>query len=647
MQCPLCHTDLATEETTPCPACGAELGVFLAVQALREDVQWAQAQTAATVTQLGHIHARLEQLDTVVRRTFAAPEVPAGAPVEEAASDSPALSPAVDESAAILAEAAASPEPGLAPALSEGAELRFGQRWLLLVGVTMTVLGIGFFLKYAFDQDWVGPVGRVALGYVAAGGFLWVGDILRRRLAAVFGLCLTGGGIAILYLTTFAAFQLYHLVGQSMAFTLMILVTIVACLLALAYDTQWLAVLGLIGGFLTPVILSTGQAAQVALMSYMVLLNGGILTLAAWKRWQLLNRLGFLCTWVLFSGWFVSSYTTEAFWRTMVFLQIFFVIYTIVPFLYYFVHTSQERVAGIALTSLNTVIAFGYTYEMVRGYTTLPAASVATLAYAGLFLGLASFLVRRQPDNLEPFVLLLAKGLFFLILTVPLLFSGHWITLFWAIQAVVILWAGLRLTRPWLCYGALALLLLATGKWLTYDYGVVFDLRPDLYYGAGFSALLLERWCTTLVVLGVLFGSAHLLRTTTGVLGDLQAGLMAFFYGLFTALLLLALTIEVSALCYERAPQGRFAAISVLWTLYSVALMLVGFWQQQARLRLVALGLFGVTVLKVFFVDMANVSTPFRIVSFVVLGLMLIGASSLYYRYREVLLPTEPPEERS
>src|SRR5207302_7359592 len=127
---------------------------------------------------------------------------------------------------------------------------------------------------------------RIILGYLAAVAFVGAGEVFRRRSGtAVFGLYLTGGGLATLYLTTYAAFQLYDLLSQAVAFGLLVLVTILACLLALVYDTQWLAVLGLIGGFLTPVILSTGQGAQVVLMSYMVLLNAGILAIAAYKRW--------------------------------------------------------------------------------------------------------------------------------------------------------------------------------------------------------------------------------------------------------------------------------------------------------------------------------------------------------------------------
>ena len=135
-----------------------------------------------------------------------------------------------------------------------------------------------------------------------------------------------------------------------------------------------------------------------------------------------------------------------------------------------------------------------------------------------------------------------------------------------------------------------------------------------------------------------------MLATADPALEEWQSTVTAWLYGTFTTLLFFVLTIEVSAFCYEQARQARFAAISVLWTLFSIVLMLLGFLYQQTRLRLVALGLFGVTVLKVFLADMANVSTPFRIVSFVVLGLMLIGASYLYYRYRGSLLPTAPTE---
>ena len=635
MQCPLCGVSIPSE-TMICPGCGMDCTVLFTVQSMQLDLQRARDQSASVGAQLAQLQGQLDAFATHVQTALMQthPGPPSGAtPASEAAAAPSDPSPAAPELPPAVPPAETAPQ----LVLTEGVELQFGQKWLLIAGVAITVLGIGFFLKYAFDQNWVGPAGRIMLGYLAAVAFVGAGDFFRRRSgAAAFGLYLIGGGVATLYLVTYAAFQLYALLGQTVAFGLMGLVTILACLLALVYDTQWLAVLGLIGGFLTPLILSTGQSAQIVLMSYMVLLNGGILSIAAWKRWKILNTLGFLCTWGLFTGWFVDSYTVAIFWRTLVFLHLFFLIYAFVPFLYYFVHTSGGPWTGALLTSLNTLVTFAYAYGMVRTYAaSLPAVSLVALAYASLFFGMASYLYRRHPENLEPFIVLLAKGLLFLILAVPMLFSGHWITLFWSVQAGVILWAGLRLHNRWLCYGALVLLLLAVGKLVFYDYGAVFAFRLETFaYAGDFAELRWERWMTMAFVLGALLYSAYRLHTTEPVLEPWQPHVTACLYGLFGVLLFMVLTLEVSAFFYVRAPQARFAAMSVVWTLYSIALMLLGFRYQQARLRLVSLGLFGLTILKVFLADLARVSTPFRIVSFVVLGLMLIGASYLYYRYR-------------
>ena len=196
---------------------------------------------------------------------------------------------------------------------------------------------------------------------------------------------------------------------------------------------------------------------------------------AVWKRWLILNMLGFICTWLLFTRWFVTYYTVAVFWPTLVFLHLFFLIYAFVPFFSYFVHASREPLTGLLLASLNTLVTFVYAYGMVRTYASLPAVGMVALAYAGLFFGMASLLHGRHSENLEP--LLLTKGLLFLTLAVPMFVSGHWITVFWSVQAVIMLWAGLRWHNRWLCYGALALLLLAVGKFVVYDYGEVVAFR--------------------------------------------------------------------------------------------------------------------------------------------------------------------------
>ncbi len=309
------------------------------------------------------------------------------------------------------------------------------------------------------------------------------------------------------------------------------------------------------------------------------------------------------------------------------------------PFLYYFIRERQERVTGFAILSPNAFIAFGFSYVMIREYAAAPFISFVTLAYAGLFFGMAHYLHQRGHDNRDPFVLMLSQGIVFLLITVPILFSGHWITVFWAAQTIALLWAAVHLQHRWLYRGASLVLLLTVGKFILHDYDEIFHLRLlELYYARGFTYLVMERWLTTGAVLATLFTSARLLRkASTDVLPSWLAKGEARLLGALGFLLFFALNCEVGAFFYDYAPQARFAAISVLWTLFAAVIIGLGFTKDQAVLRQTALGLFAVTVMKVFFWDMAKVSTPFRIISFIVLGLMLIGVSYLYHRYRERL----------
>lgn len=651
MQCPVCKTSLQLSAHT-CSHCGADLTMWLFLTEIRKE--WKHT-TADLSTQLNRLQTRLDSFEALIfshlldrpqsiQSPSASPQVAAPLP---ASSADISLHPE-SSGAAIAEEAPSSKSPppptgssDFAPEPSPGrtTEVQFGQKWLLIIGIAITVFGLGFFLKYAFEQNWVGPAGRVLLSYLASATFLGVGDYFRRKGAETFGLYLLGGGIAALYLTTFAASQIYDLIGPVPAFGFMMLVTILAGTLSLLYDTKWLSVLGLIGGFLTPLLLSTGRDNQLALMSYMTLLNGGILAIAAFKQWTVLNYLGFGFTWLLFSGWYASFYEIEKFWRTTFFLNLFFLLHALVPFMYYFVRERQERMTGFAILSPNAFIAFGFSYTTIREYAALSFVSIVTLAYAGLFFWMAHYLYQRNREDRDPLVLLLSQGIFFLLITVPILFSGHWITIFWAAQTIALLWAAVHLQHHWLYRGAAVVLVLTVGKFVLYDYDEIFHLRLlNLYYARGFTYLVVERWLTTTTVLATLFTSAHLLRTASkDVLPSWLAKGESQLLRTSSILLFFALNCEVGAFFYDYAPQARFAAISVLWTLFAAALMSLGFTKDLAMLRQTALGLFAITIVKVFFWDMAKVSTPFRIISFIVLGLMLISASYLYHRYRERL----------
>jgi len=656
-------------------------------------------------------------------------------------------------------------------------EIRLGQKWLLIVGIVTMVFGIGYFLKYSFDRGWIGPAGRVAMAYLWGLVLLAGGNSFRKKFET-FGLYVIGGGIATLYFSTFAGFQIYHLFGQIPSFFVMTMITVLACALSVVHDAKWLAVLGLIGGFFTPVMLSTGQDNQIVLMTYMTILNFGLLGIAFYKKWDLLNYLGFVFTYLLFSVWFSAHYQDSKFWPTIIFLNIFYLTYSLIPFAYSSLRGEGQRKGTFPITAFNSFIAFGFGYEMIRRYASLEWVSVITLFYAFVSLVMARYLYKKGEQAGDAFIMLSAKTALFLIITVPIIFSNHWITIFWAAQALTLLWAGLRLERKPLLAGSYILLGLAVGKFLMHDYSQVFgwdqitwsiqnsythllaerlltsvliilvvrrfSVMLGRVYGEAFSvftendsgafsilagilifictnveissffyeyfplsrpaalcilwavqsfvlfwiglasekktpcilgyvlfalaamkfmindytniyhfspslwaipgsymALFFQRAVTAVVLLTILRLSSRLLRATPVNIVSSSLGIERehlLHDALFGVLLFAILNVETASYFYVYVPAARFAAVSVLWALFSVALMAKGFSGKSLFMRRISLGLFSVTLVKVFMFDMANVGTPYRIVSFIVLGLLLVGTSYLYHRFKDRIM---------
>jgi uncharacterized membrane protein len=656
MECPFCHHQVEPGSDR-CHNCGSAVRPPDQFGEIKREILAARQETAAILERLNLIS---ERFDAIV--PSAEPEQPAESwevePVEDEHSEA---GPELEEPAALVTyektlnlNTSGKPmDREFAPsAPSVGghgfSEVKFGQKWLLIVGIVIMVLGIGYFLKYSFEQGWVGPAGRVASSYLSGMICLGAGEFFRRRLSRMFGLYLAGGGIAILYAATFAGYQLYSLLGQIPAFGIMVLVTVLAGTLSIFYDTKWIAVLGIVGGFLTPVIISSGRDQQIALMTYMIILNGGILFVAFFKRWSLLTHLGMGFTWLLFSAWTLQHYSVGKFWVTLVFLNLFFLIYALAPFAYYFIKERTEKLGGFAISFSNSFIAFGYAYALITDYSSRQYASIASVFYAAVFIGLAHYLYRRLGENMDAFILLLAKAMLFLVITVPILFSDQWVTVFWIAQAVAIIWAALRLKNKPLYRGGAVLLLLSSAKYFVWDQpeSFMFDVSA-FQYGWGYTNHILERWVTTAILMAGMYFVTRMVRGSDRSLDVFPGKDLAIFYGIFAGFLFAIVNMEVSGFFFEFAPQARFASISVLWALFSICFMAIGFYYRQGLVRSVSLGLFAVTILKVFVFDMSNVSTPFRIISFIVLGLMLIGASYLYHRYKSLILPEDDEEDEA
>ena len=314
------------------------------------------------------------------------------------------------------------------------------------VGIVVLFFGVAFLIKYAAERN-LFPI-ELRLVAAALGGIALVvlGWILRTRRSA-YALLIQGGGIGIFYITVYGAAKIYHLIPLGMAFVLMVAIVALSAVLALLQDSRNLAAFGISGGFLAPILTSSGEGSHVMLFSYYALLNAGILGIAWFKAWRELNLLGFLFTFVIGSFWGAQYYRAAYFSTTEPFLILFFLFYVAIAVLFALRQPLKLRgyVDGTLVFGV-PVVGFALQAGLVKGYEYGMAWSA--LALAAFYLLLATALWRRQVVGLrlltESF---LALGVVFATLAIPLALDGRWTASAWALEGAALLWLGVRQRR--------------------------------------------------------------------------------------------------------------------------------------------------------------------------------------------------------
>ena len=258
-------------------------------------------------------------------------------------------------------------------------EERIGTKWILIAGVIAVFVGVGFFLKYAYDNDWIGPLGRVVIAAVCGLFALVLGEVTRRRGYGIVAKGVTALGFAILYAAVFSARAYYELIEVTPAFILAILVTMAAMLCAVGLNELLIAFLSLLGGFLTPVIVSTGENRPMALFSYALMLGVGAMLCAYYRKWRAVNLLAFAGTFALYTGWFEKFYRPEMVKGAegvleqmpkqmpiaLAWLGAFFGVYLVLPMLYELVKKVKAHKEDVLLVLANAAVVFYYLWTIL------------------------------------------------------------------------------------------------------------------------------------------------------------------------------------------------------------------------------------------------------------------------------------------
>ena len=611
---------------------------------------------------------------------------------------------------------------------SESLETQIGSRWLLYIGVVAIVIGVAYFEKLAIDKQWIGETARVIQGAVLGLVLTYAGLRFVRAGYDAYGQMITGGGAAILYLSTYAAFNYYHLVTQPVAFVLMVGITGMVAWLADHLESQGLALFAVGGGFGTPFLLPGTTDAQVALFGYDTILIAGTMALSHRRSWPALNIVSYVFTLMTVAFWADAFYTSEKYLRTELFITLFCAMFLYVlqqtrrsagpaahaatmalwtvPVAYYLAswvilmdHGTAMLVWLVALMLIGGILSerFGtaagfvvwiavtvplllwtvvYTAASWRNPGLAAVAAVYLIALAaqlrqtfspdepaemgimevawlhlnGLLMfaaahfliasrqlavtavvafgfalwqgGLAALVWKARRDQALHFA---GLGFTLLSIAIALEFDGAPVTIGWAAEGAVVIALGLHERKHWMRLAGAALFITAL------------DLALTLLAGTRSideSVFLNARAAAAACVIALSYAIAWLHHRDRDAPDRALALAASLLVAQFVTLALL--TSEIHG--YWARHEGHFARelmVSVTLGAYATALIVIGLQKRYAPIRYFAIVVFGITIVKVFAFDMADLERIYRVGSVIMLGILLLLTSYLYTRSRE------------
>ena len=554
-----------------------------------------------------------------------APEVPPSVPQQTQAATMPA---------AVSARSSK-------PLRADQIESMIGRRWLGWAAISLILFATAFFLKYAFDNRWIGEVGRVAIGVAFGIGMTALGFKYHQRRWRIFSQILTAGGVVLLYLSSYAAFGYYHLVTQKPAFAFLAILIAEAAGLALLYEAPAIAIMALLGGFLTPILLHSDRDQYRSFFTYIVALDVGALALL--KHWKGLSSVAYLGTQLLFWLWYNDNYHQQKRAAVLIFQTAVFLIFL-------FAHLGRElirrdfaTIEDLALLIINPFVFFGTTYYLLSN-SHHDWLGVLAIGMALLYAGAAKVLLSRSlhrdqtslVTNRGEVLPMIGIALTFVTIAIPIQLHSNWITIAWSVEALIMLWAGLEIRSLRLRVLGCTLFGLALGK--LYFWDTPLNSRPM------FTPVLNRYFLSSLVVTACLLGATFLYQRAAER-NQIQAPRLRLVILLVAVVTLwFVMSVETQTFFAERVVRARITgiaahqprlgqmALSVLWAAYAAALAAVGFVRRSASLRWAALALFALTIIKAMLVDIAELQQIYRIIVFFVLGVLLLLVAWGYHK---------------
>lgn len=396
------------------------------------------------------------------------------------------------------------------PAKKSDLEKFIGENLINKIGIAVTVIGVAIGAKYSIDHDLISPLTRIILGYLMGLGLMGTGMRLRKNYEN-FSAVLESGAIAIMYFITYAAYSFYGLMPIVAAFALMVLFTVFTVVTAIKYNSQVIAIIGLVGAYAVPFLLSEGSGNAAILFSYMAIINIGILFIAIKKYWKILYYSSFILTWMIFCGWVFINYDPALQFRlAFVFLAIFFFTFYFIFLAYKLIKKEKFEYGDIVVLLTNSFIFYGVGYYLLNDYeNNSHLLGLFTVCTAAIHFLVATLINMQKLADRNLFFLVAGLFLVFITIAVPVQLDGNWVTLLWTGEAVILFWIGRVKGVPMyerLSFPLMALALLS----LLSDWVSLYDVYQSQIVTTAVTPFLNVNFLTAVLFIGGFFFIAQL-----------------------------------------------------------------------------------------------------------------------------------------
>ncbi len=581
------------------------------------------------------------------------------------------------------------PTPQQSPIIPVPPPINNEEEWgrvLGVAGVVAVILGVSFFLKYAFANNIIGVTGRVIIGIIAGIAFISAGQYLREKYRAYSNI-LIGCGIGLLYLTTFASFAFYNLISSPVAYGLLIGISALSVVLSIVDKAIVLAMIGVIGGFLTPVFMTLSNASLSQVLTYVLILNVGVMVVAYVYKWRKLTATAFAGTWLLVFMCFMNLYEKTDRVEMAMFLFLYFAVFLLSSLFHHVIRKEMSDYTDLAIIVVNglgyTAVTYTLLYEPFKNFMGFFMILMALLYFA---IALLSFKTNKENKLLNMF--LPAMAALFLTLAIPAQLDGPWIALAWFVEAILMYMLDYSLKGKNLySYGVIVFVVSAIYTFIRYVDSAV--------YGKSFNFLWNERFFIFLVGIVTAYLLAFIISKAVKDGMDLTEGtksLMVVYFVVAQVASIFILTSEISQLYSSKVyaktevlnkeivqlqqnyysvntynnvnamtdaqiadyqntlaeksqelskvtqsnSNERNTVIDIVWILYALISIAIGFSAKSKWFRTTGLVLMAITAVKIF-VDVWDLGPVYRIVTSLVFGIIALVASFIYAKYKDKL----------